>query len=46
VLVLGLSMAVVQMTADTSDRPVVRDETVESMDAMNNAISPTWMTFS
>jgi small neutral amino acid transporter SnatA (MarC family) len=45
VLVLGLSMAVVQMTADTSDRPVVRDETVESMDAMNNAISPTWMNF-
>ena len=45
VLVLGLAMAVVQMSADTSDLPAVRDETVESMDAMNNAVSPTWMNF-
>jgi len=43
VLILGLIMAIPVLTAPDSDEMAVRTEEVESMDAMQKAKQPSWI---
>lgn len=43
VLVLGLLMAIPAITAAPDKKSKVRDEAVSNMDAMMNAVQPTWV---
>jgi hypothetical protein len=45
VLILGLVMAIVTLSVPQSSEALTRIGTVEGMDAMNKAITPTWINF-
>ena len=43
VFVLGIIFAIPAMSASDEDKPLIRDSSVDNMEAMQNAIQPTWM---
>ena len=45
VLILGLVMAIVTLSAPQQAEALTRSGAVEGMDAMNKAITPTWINF-